>query len=273
MRWAVALLIGASCACGGAREPGPDAGADTGRDAGHDGGPDAACGVDGDGDGIPDHIEGSWDIDDDGVANDEDLDSDGDGISDEVEHAGAGCTRGPDHDEDGQPDAHDRDSDNDGLTDDQEVAAGLSPTTEDTDGDGCIDPAELLLGGCDDPRDAVAITSCEGEPGFAVFRIADDAAPLSEVRVALTVPPDAPPPDRVGIRVQAISVSPAGSATPDGELFRDVSPGARLTFSFAADFGAPEPVVYGLELTDASGTVIDEGRLLILTGDPCPVLI
>ena len=90
--------------------------------------------ADSDGDGIPDFIEGTVDIDSDSLGNFEDLDSDGDGISDSIE---AGDTSDPcniklndtdndgipnyldlDSDGDGTPDADEYDSDNDGIVDD-----------------------------------------------------------------------------------------------------------------------------------------------------------
>ena len=90
--------------------------------------------TDTDGDGIPDFIEGTVDIDSDSLGNFEDLDSDGDGIPDSTE---AGDTSDPcniklndtdndgipdyldlDSDGDGKPDADEYDSDNDGITDD-----------------------------------------------------------------------------------------------------------------------------------------------------------
>ena len=92
--------------------------------------PDNACGrlpiVDSDGDGIPDNVEGTGDVDNDGIPNDRDTDSDGDGISDAIE-AGSDPTNPVDTDGDGTPDYLDTDSDNDGVSDADEVAAGSDP--------------------------------------------------------------------------------------------------------------------------------------------------
>ena len=63
----------------------------------------ASVWIDTDGDSIPDRIEGSGDVDGDGIPNDHDLDADGDGAPDRIE-AGAdplhpqvsGCTGVPD---------------------------------------------------------------------------------------------------------------------------------------------------------------------------------
>ena len=100
-----------------------------------DGSDDSA--MDSDGDGIPDMVEGTGDMDHDGIPNYLDPDSDGDGIPDSYE-AGDNPASPVDTDEDGVPDYLDLDSDGDGINDATE--AGDDPTNpRDTDGDGVPD--------------------------------------------------------------------------------------------------------------------------------------
>lgn len=75
---------------------------------------------DGDGDGIPDIVEGGPDPDGDGVPNFMDLDSDGDGIPDAIEGM-------DDLDGDGVPNFLDLDSDGDGYLDAEEWQLGTDP--------------------------------------------------------------------------------------------------------------------------------------------------
>lgn len=119
----------------------------------------AACGArkplhDSDGDGIPDAIEGSADVDGDGIANYLDTDSDGDGIPDASE-AGPDGVHPRDTDKDGVPDFVDADSDGDGLPDRVEIlgADGVAgtgdesdPLRKDSDGDGYSDGGEAAAG-------------------------------------------------------------------------------------------------------------------------------
>jgi hypothetical protein len=85
---------------------------------------------DGDGDTIPDDVEGWDDVDGDTLPNAEDGDSDGDTLSDAVEAVDADlATPPPDSDRDGDPDFIDTDSDDDGIVDRDEGTA-------DPDGDG-----------------------------------------------------------------------------------------------------------------------------------------
>ena len=81
----------------------------------------ATTGTDCDGDGIPDFVEGSADLDGDGVQNQCDIDSDNDGILDIVEGTG-------DKDGDGVPNYLDLDSDNDGIPDAIEANSGAIPS-------------------------------------------------------------------------------------------------------------------------------------------------
>ena len=70
-------------------------------------------------DGLLDDIDGSEDVDGDGLPNFQDPDSDGDGVDDSIE-AGPDKSDPVDTDGDGQPDFIDRDSDNDGISDELE---------------------------------------------------------------------------------------------------------------------------------------------------------
>jgi len=105
------------------------------------------------GDWIDDRDEGTADLDNDFVLDDDDSDADGDGLYD-AEEAGDDdpCTPPIDSDDDGQPDYKDLDSDSDGLSDrDEHERTGTSPTDPDTDGDGYDDGVEAVAG--TDPRD------------------------------------------------------------------------------------------------------------------------
>ncbi|MBI3089028.1 MAG: hypothetical protein HYY96_00035 [Candidatus Tectomicrobia bacterium] len=85
--------------------------------------------LDGDGDGIPNFLEGSGDADGDGVPNFLDPDSDGDGIPDSAAASTSGASY-VDTDGDGIPDFLDRDDDGDGIPDseDDDPLTPVSPT-------------------------------------------------------------------------------------------------------------------------------------------------
>ena len=87
--------------------------------------PNANFALDSDQDGIPDHVEGTGDFDNDGIADAQDTDADGDTIPDQLEGVG-------DVDGDGAPNFLDRDADGDGILDQVEG-------TRDEDGDGIFD--------------------------------------------------------------------------------------------------------------------------------------
>ena len=152
MTLAIALAI-AGCNVGAS---GPIGGSDPPDTSVGDGGTGPMCGpgdegIDSDGDGIADAIEGILDDDLDGTPNNLDDDSDGDGIPDSVEAGDAGPCAPRDSDGDGLPDFRDTDSDNDGVLDSDEAAAGTDPTSIDSDGDGVSDLVEIAAG--TDPLD------------------------------------------------------------------------------------------------------------------------
>jgi hypothetical protein len=99
---------------------------------------------DSDGDGIPDSIEGSMDIDSDGIPNYKDEDSDGDGIPDSIEGY-------EDVDQDGILNFLDLDSDGDGILDSNEGLRDIDNDgipnylDEDSDGDGIIDGTDQCI--------------------------------------------------------------------------------------------------------------------------------
>lgn len=110
-----------------------------------------AVDADGDGDGIPDAVEGMLDLGEDGLANHLDLDSDGDAVPDADEYFADALLDDPDND--GRWNFLDADSDNDGVADGVEGAAGTDPYdpsslpqghTTDRDGDGRVSLSELL---------------------------------------------------------------------------------------------------------------------------------
>jgi hypothetical protein len=103
-------------------------------DSDFDGNPDFID-MDSDANGIMDIIEGTGDVDGDGVPNFQDPDNDGDFIPDTVE-LGDPSQGIPDSDNDGIPDYNDTDSDNDGIGD-------LFETYQDTDGDGIMNFRDL----------------------------------------------------------------------------------------------------------------------------------
>ncbi|MEE2829350.1 MAG: thrombospondin type 3 repeat-containing protein [Myxococcota bacterium] len=129
----VALLLAAALPLSGCWE---------GWNSGQGGDPfDPSSGVDSDGDGIPDSVEGEGDSDGDGVPDYLDQDSDGDGIPDSIEGA-------DDSDGDGIPDYLDLDSDDDGIPDSLEGSEDADGDgipnflDEDSDGDGIPDSVE-----------------------------------------------------------------------------------------------------------------------------------
>jgi hypothetical protein len=136
--------------------PGSDADADVGADADAEVIPEVLPEVppdtsltDGDGDTIPDSIEGSDDLDGDTVPNDADDDSDGDDIPDSVEAGDSDLRTMPaDSDRDGTADFLDGDSDNDAIADSDEWLIDVDGDTMpayrdfDSDGDGIFDNLE-----------------------------------------------------------------------------------------------------------------------------------
>ena len=94
-----------------------------------------------DGDDLSDAIEGSDDVDNDGLLNLEDLDSDGDGIADASDlhpYVDAGL----DFDNDGILDSLDSDDDNDGVIDLEDAFPVNGNESRDSDGDGIGDNAD-----------------------------------------------------------------------------------------------------------------------------------
>ena len=98
---------------------------------------------DSDGDGIPDVVEGTLDLDGDGTPNLMDTDSDGDGVSDAVEYLADFNASDPDHD--GLPSYLDTDSDNDGFDDKVERTHGSNPLLAGSIPDLSPPPADALL--------------------------------------------------------------------------------------------------------------------------------
>lgn len=267
--------------CGGGR--------DSSRDAAlEDGAVDAAitdaeawawCDADADGDGIPDRFEGGSDFDDDGIPALDDDDADGDGFDDRTESAPRPdpCLPPVDTDGDGVGDFADFDSDGDGLTDADERTRGLDHRADDSDGDGCVDAAEVILGGCDDPRDAILPLGCDVEQrGQATFSIPPGgSSPMDPVRLEIRMQKGGLHPTELGLRTQALAASPAGSAVPEADFFRTVQPGARLTFGIILD-GGGGPIgtaLFDLALLDGTGTQIDRGRLLVHGETACVVVL
>lgn len=118
------------------------------------------------------------DLDDDGIADVEDLDDDNDGLPDANEGSGAVDTDG-----DGIVDSRDLDSDNDGIGDLYESGAedaGTALATLDANNDGSIDPGNVGTNGLDDRLETAAdnatlgytISDSDGE-GVLDFRDLD----------------------------------------------------------------------------------------------------
>lgn len=103
--------------------------------------------LDTDSDGLYDALEGTADVDGDGMPNNQDTDSDGDGLYDSEESGGTGGCMARNSDEDGFPDYLDNDSDNDALSDREENERyHTNPTNSDSDGDSFSDAAEVATG-------------------------------------------------------------------------------------------------------------------------------
>ena len=94
-----------------------------------------------DGDGLSDAIEGSGDLDQDGLLNLEDPDSDGDGIADAIDPQPY-VPAGLDFDNDGIVDTTDPDDDNDGVNDPEDAFPLNSNESRDADRDGIGDNAD-----------------------------------------------------------------------------------------------------------------------------------
>ncbi len=171
-RWiALSILFGSAFGLSQCSPNNAQMGADTGVvDSGRDresGTNSGLCGLDSDGDTIPDIYESASDVDGDGLASALDLDSDGDGRPDALEANPIGayeCRQAPtDSDSDGKPDAYDTDSDDNGILDARdftgvgEIPEGgwaLHPADtdrnrvpdyvqNDDDGDGILDRLEI----------------------------------------------------------------------------------------------------------------------------------
>ncbi len=216
------------------------------------------------------------DCDLDGFSNDDDLDADGDGIPDasEIGPRLDRCHPPRDTDGDGAPDFQDVDSDDDGLSDAEEMALGTNRLLPDSDGDGCLDAAEALLGGCDDPRDLVMSFPCRGSRIPAVT-FAWSGAFLE--RATLNARVVAPLGDRFSLRASAEAVVPAGSAelvpntSTERMVFINVQPGAELVhgFDFIGSHWRSIRSEGRLELHGPAGELLDEGRVLILGPGAC----
>jgi Bacterial TSP3 repeat len=131
---------------------------------------------DADGDGISDDVEGTGDLDGDGIADFQDDDVDGDGISDAAER-GPNAGQPLDSDRDGTPDYRDTDSDGNGIPDSEEGTG--DPDGDqignwadlDNDGDGMLDAEEIAGAKADCNGDAaadatgtpVAPNDCDGD--------------------------------------------------------------------------------------------------------------
>jgi hypothetical protein len=115
--------------------------------------------------------------------------------------------------------------DHDGLTYDEEIAAGTDPCKADTDGDGCIDGAEVKLGGCDDARNGVIVTACMGNnPTTRVRFTAPDRDGGSWESITLRENAS----DQPGLSVDIVATG--GLLRPSGATYHDVPGGALLEF-------------------------------------------
>ncbi|MBN1772952.1 MAG: hypothetical protein JXB32_16910 [Deltaproteobacteria bacterium] len=126
--------------------------------------------VDGDGDTIPDAIEGWDDPDGDTIPNAADDDSDGDDVPDALEAGDSDPTTMPaDSDRDGTPDFLDLDSDNDAIRDADEWLTDVDGDTIpayrdfDSDGDGIFDSLEA---GDADPATPPRDSDGDGTPDY-----------------------------------------------------------------------------------------------------------
>ena len=121
-------------------------------------------------DGITTEIEGTLDIDDDGLGNHQDTDSDADGFPDDIEVGSAPCYP-EDTDLDGRPDFIDFDSDGDGLRDEDELAFGTDRLLVDTDGDGQSDAVEYALGTLGNDPTSLTLDAAvsDARPGLQAF--------------------------------------------------------------------------------------------------------
>ncbi len=230
----------------------------------------ACFAADRDGDGLFDWIEGTDDLDEDGLLAWEDSDTDGDGTTDAVEAAPSlpPCLTSPPNsicDSDAWPDYADLDQDDDGVLDrDESIDARC---TDDADRDGCPDVAIAQFGTCDDHHGATIVD--------------DPAGAFARASLTLTVPVGPDPgevflvdleTDTLGQRfVFSATAVISGVATPSGDRFVDTQSGAQLRFGVeaSAGYGArsgasgiPGIETHRLQLVDTTGTVLDEATMI-----------
>jgi hypothetical protein len=163
-------------------------------------------------------------------------------------------------------------SDDDGLSLEQERDAGLDPCKKDTDGDGCNDGAELLLGGCDNPRQVVATNKCFASPAYrgTVQFTAPSRDAGNWTKLALIVDTSMPARVRqVGITALA---DDAGVARGDAGSFLSVPPGTTVRFEVQLDTIDGDSALLALQLVDENGQVLDQGKVFALYVE-CPLVI
>ena len=158
--------------------------------------------------------------------------------------------------------------DMDGLSPAEEAAAGTDPCEADTDHDGCIDGAQVKLGGCGDLRNAVLASRCYSGSPSAVLTF---TAPPSDAGVW----------PALGLRQSAASrtfgaltivASPSPSFRASGATCHDVPGGVSMEFVLTVPVPDLEAAdLFEVELyagsADASAPrVVDHGKVLLVGG-------
>lgn len=129
---------------------------------------------------IPSSVEGSGDLDGDGVTDDLDGDTDNDGILDGFEAGDLDPATPPiDSDMDGTPDYRDTDSDGDGVSDTAEHGGDIYSPLVDTDRDGAPDARDTDSDndGLPDAREGVGDADMDGTPDIRDRDADNDGTP------------------------------------------------------------------------------------------------
>ncbi len=162
--------------------------------------------------------------------------------------------------------------DNDGLTDAEEASAGTDRCKADTDGDGCIDGAQVKLGGCADPRNGVIVTVCMGQDPTTRVRF---TAPDRDGGAWKSVTLRENASDQAGLSLYIVATG--GLLQSSGASYHDVHGGALLEFdvsvlpSLAAGTGVVRLELYAQDSADGGDAgdagaprLADRGEVLVV---------
>ena len=167
------------------------------------------------------------------------------------------------------------DNDNDGLSAEEESTAGTDPCKPDTNDDGCIDGAEVKLGGCKDPRNGVIVRLCQAsdQPIARLRFTAPDRDGGSWPSLTLRETVDAQA--SLSLYIVATPKDASASLRTSEATFYDVPGGAPIEFevsalpSHAMGSGVIDLELYALgSVADAGDAgapqLVDRGKILVV---------